>query len=83
MTAFPSCQTHHTLDDLVLAVVLLHLQEVVAKVQDVKSPLLSKEHDDHAAGPVEAVSEALPAEQTGSVASQNVARGSAGALTPL
>lgn len=63
-------QTHHTLDDLVLAVVLLHLQEVVTEVQDVKSPLLSKEHNDHAAGPVEAISEALPAEQTGSVASQ-------------
>lgn len=62
--------THHTLDDLILAVVLLHLQEVVAEVEDVKSPLLSKEHNDHAARPVEAVSEALPAEQNGSVGSR-------------
>lgn len=49
---------------------LLHLQKVVAEVQDVKSPLLSKEHNDHAARPVEAVPEALPAEQTGSVGVQ-------------
>lgn len=55
--------THHTLDDLVLAVVLLHLEQVVAEVQDVEAPLLSEEGDDHAAGPVEAVSEALPGKQ--------------------
>lgn len=63
-------QTHHTLDDLILAIVLLHLQEVVAEVEDVKSPLLSKEHNDHAACPMEAVPEALPAEQRQSAASQ-------------
>lgn len=62
--------THHALDDLILAVVLLHLQKVVAEVQDVKSPLLSKQHNDHAARPVEAVPEALPAEQPGSVGSR-------------
>lgn len=55
--------THHALDDLVLAVVLLHLEQVVAEVQDVEAPLLSEEGDDHAAGPVEAVSEALPGKQ--------------------
>lgn len=49
---------------------LLHLQKVVAEVQDVKSPLLSQEHDDHAARPVEAVPEALPAEQRGRVGSR-------------
>ena len=55
--------TYHTLDNLILAVVLLHLQEVVAEVQDVEASLLSQQGDDHAAGPVEAVSEALPGKQ--------------------
>ncbi|KAG7228721.1 hypothetical protein INR49_008499 [Caranx melampygus] len=40
------------------------LQEVVAEVEDVKASLLSQQGDDHAAGPVEAVSEALPGKQT-------------------
>lgn len=75
--------THNTLDDLVLAVVLLHLQKVVAEVQDVKSPLLPQEHNDHAACPVEAVSKALPAQQTGSQQKPNVAAASADVLTPL
>lgn len=71
MTAFKLLSpTHHTLDDFILAVVLLHLQKVVAEVEDVKSPLLPKEHNDHAARPVEAVSKALPAEQMGSVGSR-------------
>lgn len=55
--------THHTLDDLILAIVLLHLEEVVAEVEDVKASVLSKEGNDHAPGPVEAVSEALPGKQ--------------------
>lgn len=55
-----STPTHHTFDDLVLAVMLLHLQKVVAEVEDVEASVLSKEGDDHAASPVEAVSEALP-----------------------
>lgn len=56
-------QTHHTLDDLILPVVLLHLEEVVAEVKDVKASLLSQQGDDHAACPVEAVSKALPGGQ--------------------
>lgn len=55
--------THHTLDDLILAVVFLHLEKVVAEVEDVKASVLSKEGNDHAASPVEAVSEALPGKQ--------------------
>lgn len=53
----------HTLDDLILAVVLLHLEKVIAEVEDVKASLLSQEGNDHATGPVEAVSKALPGEQ--------------------
>lgn len=34
-------QTHHALDDLILPVMLLHLEEVVAEVEDVKASLLS------------------------------------------
>ena len=55
--------THHTLDDLILSVVLLHLEKVVAEVENVKSSLLSQEGDDHAARPVEAVPEALPGKE--------------------
>lgn len=55
-----SSPTHHTLDDLILAVVLLHLEKVVAEVEDVKASVLPQQGDDHAAGPVEAVPEALP-----------------------
>lgn len=58
-------QTHHTLDDLVFAVVLLHLEKVVAEVEDVKAPLLAQQGNDHAAGPVEAVTEAPSAGQEG------------------
>ena len=54
---------YHALNDLVLAIVLLDLQEVVAEVQDVKAPLLPQESDDHATGPVQPVSEALPKTQ--------------------
>lgn len=42
---------------------LLHLEKVVAEVEDVESSVLPEEGDDHAAGPVEAVSEALPGKQ--------------------
>lgn len=58
--------TYHTLDDLILAVMLLHFQEVVGEVQDVKAPLLAQQGDDHTAGPVESVTKALP-EKTGMV----------------
>lgn len=52
--------THHILYDLVFAIVLLDLQEVVAEIQDIKATLLSQKHDDHTASPVQAVSKALP-----------------------
>lgn len=42
---------------------LLHLEKVVAEVEDVEASVLSKEGNDHAASPVEAVSEALPGKQ--------------------
>lgn len=54
--------THHTLDDFILAIVLLHLKKVIAEVKDVKASLLSQEGDDHTSRPVEAISEALPGE---------------------
>lgn len=57
--------TYHALDDLVFAVVFLHLQQVVAEVQDVEAPLLAQQGDDHATGPVEAVTKALPAKTGG------------------
>lgn len=42
---------------------LLHLEEVIAEVEDVKASLLSQQGDDHAARPVETVSKALPGGQ--------------------
>lgn len=41
----------------------LHLQKVITKVKDVKASVLPQQGDDHAAGPVEAVTEALPGKQ--------------------
>lgn len=52
--------THHILDNLIFAIVLLDFQQVVAEIQDIKAPLLSQKHDDHTAGPVQAVPKALP-----------------------
>lgn len=63
--------THHTLDDLILAIVLLHLEKMVAEVEDVKASVLSKEGNDHASGPVEAVSKALPGKQQWQCESKN------------
>lgn len=56
----PARRTYHVLDDLVLAVVLLDLEEVVAEIQHGEAPLLPQQHDDHAARPVQPVAEALP-----------------------
>lgn len=42
---------------------LLHFEQVVAEVEDVKASVLSQEGDDHAAGPVEAITEALPGKE--------------------
>lgn len=43
MTVSPNLisPTYHALDDLILAVVFLHLEKVVAEVEDVKASLLS------------------------------------------
>lgn len=55
-----SPQTHHAFYDLVLAVMLLHLEQMVAEVQDVEASLLPQQSDDHAAGPVQPITETLP-----------------------
>lgn len=52
--------THHTLDNLIFAIVFLNLEEMIAEVEDVEASLLSQESDDHAACPVEAISKTLP-----------------------
>lgn len=53
--------THHILDNLIFAIVLLDFQQVVAEIQHVKAPLLSQKHDDHTSSPVQAIPKALPA----------------------
>ena len=57
--------THHVLDDLVLAVLPLHLKQVVAEVKEVEATLLSQQHDDGASRPVQPVPEALPGRSQG------------------
>lgn len=52
--------THHILDDLVFAVLPLDFEQVVAKVEEVEAALLSEQHDDGAARPVQPIPEALP-----------------------
>lgn len=52
--------THHILDNLIFAIVLLDFQQVVAEIQDIKAPLLSQKHNDHTASPVQAIPKALP-----------------------
>jgi len=52
--------TYHVLYNLIFAIVLLDFQEMVAEIQHVKATLLSQEHNDHAASPVQAISKALP-----------------------
>lgn len=49
----------HVLYNLIFAIVLLDFQEMVAEIQHVKATLLSQEHNDHAASPVQAISKAL------------------------
>lgn len=51
--------THHVLDDLVLAVLPLHFEEMVAEVKEVEAPLLPQQHNDGAAGPVQPIAKAL------------------------
>lgn len=57
-------QTHHVLDDLVLAVLSLHFEEVIAEVKEVKATLLSQQHNDGAASPVQPVPKALSVSQS-------------------
>lgn len=52
--------THHILDNLIFAIMLLDFQQVVAEIQHIKAPLLSQKHNDHTASPVQAVPKALP-----------------------
>lgn len=59
-----SVGTHHVLDDLILAVLPLHLEQVVAEVKQVEAALLTQQHDDGAACPVQPITKTLPAEDT-------------------
>lgn len=56
----PHCSTYHVFYDFILPILPLHLQQVVAEVEEVKAPLLSKENNDGATCPVETISKALP-----------------------
>lgn len=56
----PATSAYHILNDLILPVLPLHLQQMVTEVKQVKAPLLAQQDDDGAAGPVQAVTEALP-----------------------
>lgn len=51
--------THHILDDLILAVLPLHFEKVIAEVEEVEATLLSQQHDDSTAGPVQPIPKAL------------------------
>lgn len=55
----PAEFTHHILDDLVLAVLSLHFEEMVAEVKEVEAPLLPQQYDDGAASPVQPIAKAL------------------------
>lgn len=56
----PAVSAYHILNDLILPVLPLHLQQMITEVKQVKAPLLAQQDDDGAAGPVQAVTEALP-----------------------
>lgn len=51
---------YHILNDLILPILPLHLQQMVTEVKQVKTPLLAQQDDDGTAGPVQAITEALP-----------------------
>lgn len=55
--------THHVLDDLILAVLSLHFEEVITEVKEVKATLLSQQHNDGATGPVQSIPKALSVSQ--------------------
>lgn len=52
--------THHIFDDFILAILSLDFEKVIAEVKEVKAPLLSQQHDDGTAGPVQPIPKALP-----------------------
>lgn len=56
----PAISAYHILNDLILPVLSLHLQQMVTEIKQVKAPLLAQQDNDGAAGPVQAVTEALP-----------------------
>lgn len=55
--------TCHIFDDLILAVLSLDFEQVVAEVKEVKATLLSQQHNDGTAGPVQPIPKALPGRQ--------------------
>ena len=57
---FQSGSTHHVLDDFVFAILPLDFQKMVAEIKEVKAALLSQQHDDGAAGPIQPITKALP-----------------------
>lgn len=69
--------THHIFDDLVLAILPLDFEQVVAEVEEVKATLLSQQHDDGTAGPVQPIPKALPVRTS----TNNTGRGRRGALS--
>lgn len=44
--------TYHIFDDLVFAILPLNFEQVVAEVEEVKTALLSEQHDNGTSGPV-------------------------------
>jgi len=53
--------SHHLFDYFILLVVFLHFHDVIRKVQNVESFVLSKQRHNGARGPVQPVTEKLPA----------------------
>lgn len=56
----PAISAYHILNDLILPILPLHLQQMITEVKQVKAPLLAQQDNDGAAGPVQAITEALP-----------------------
>jgi len=52
--------THGSFDDFILHVDAIHSQNVIAEVECLKTPLLSQQNNQRAAGPVESFTKQLP-----------------------
>lgn len=52
--------THHIFDDLILAVLSLDFEKVITEVKEIKATLLSQQHNDGTASPVQSIPKALP-----------------------